>query len=151
MLMVERVMSGERERLVDSAALVRLTARLNLAGVKKKQGCNYIETEGQKDGSLFATAWTLLLSERENAIYLPQRKETALPLCPFVSPRVPSLCHPTCSHTLFLWPFFQDTFLRLMAALLFNVSCTSSSYLKVSGSLTCTQRRDDLAETDDKR
>ncbi len=143
-------MSGERERLLDSAASVRLTARINLACVKKRQGCNYTETEGQRDGSLFATAWTLLLSEDENGIYLPQRKETTLHFCPFVSGRVPSLCHPTRSHTLLLWPhFFQDTsFLLLMATLLSSLSY-SSSYLKVGGSLTCTQRRDNLA--DDKR
>lgn len=140
------------ERLVDSAALVRLTARINLDCEKKRQGCNYTETEGQRDGSLFATAWTLLLSQDENGIYWPQRKETALHFCPFVSRHVPSLCHPTCSHTLLLRPhFFQDTsFLLLMATLLSNLSY-SSSYPKVSGSLTWTQRRDNLAETDDKR
>lgn len=106
-------MSGEWERLVDSAALVRRAARINLACVKKKHGCNYTETAGQRDGSLFATAWTLLLSESENGIYLPQRKETTLPFCPFVSQHVPLLC----SYTLLLWPhFFQDTsFLLLMA------------------------------------
>lgn len=103
--------AGQTRGIVDSAALVRLTARINLACVKKRQGCNYKEREGQRDGSLFATAWTLLLSKSENEIYFPQRKETALPFCPFVSQRVPSLCHPTCFHTLLLlWPhFFQDT------------------------------------------
>lgn len=105
-LMGERAMSGEQARLVDGAALVGLTARINLACVKKRQGCNYTEMEGQRDGSLFATAWTPLLSKSENGIYLPQRQETVLPFCPFVSWRVPSLSHPTCSHTLLLWPHF---------------------------------------------
>lgn len=130
---------------MGSAALVRLTSRINLACVKKRQGCNYPETEGQIDSSLFATAWTLLLSKSENGVYLPQRKETPLPFCPFVSHHVPSLCHPICSHTphtLLLWPnFFQDTsFLLLMATPLSNL-LYSSSYVKVSGSLSCTPRR----------
>lgn len=75
---------------MEGAALVRLTARINLACVKKSQGCNYTEMEGQRDGSLFATAWTLLLSDCENGIYLVQRKETAhnfcLSTCPFAVP-----------------------------------------------------------------
>ncbi len=82
-----------QRRPADSTALVRLTARINLECVKKRQGCNYPETEGQRDGSLFATAWTLLLSKTENGIYLLQRKENALSFCPFVSQRVPPPCH----------------------------------------------------------
>lgn len=74
-LMGEQAMSGELEGLEDSAVLVRLGAKINLACVKKSQGCNYTETEGQRDAGLFATAWTLLLSESENGICLPQRKE----------------------------------------------------------------------------
>lgn len=41
---------------MEGAALVRLAARINLARVKKSQGCNYTEIEGQRDSSLFATA-----------------------------------------------------------------------------------------------
>lgn len=61
----------------------------------------------------------------------------------FVSRRVHLLCHRTVSHTLLLWPHFSlDTsLLPLTATLLSNLS-QSSSYLKVSGSLTCTQRRE---------
>lgn len=53
--------------------------------------------------------------------------------------------------TLLLWPhFFQDTlFLLLMASLLSNLSC-SFLYMKVNGSLACTQAKDYLAKTDDK-
>lgn len=89
-LIGERAMSVEWEGLIEGAALVRLTARINLACVKKSQGCNYTEMEGQRDGILFATAWTLLLSDCENGIYLVQRKETAhdfcLSTCPFAVP-----------------------------------------------------------------
>lgn len=73
---------------MNSAALVRFTARINMVCVKKRHVGNYQEMEGQRDGSLFGTAWTLMLSESENGISLPQRKETALPFCPFVSGHV---------------------------------------------------------------
>lgn len=75
-------------RLVNSAALVRFTARINMVCVKKRHVGNYQKMEGQRDGSLFGTAWTLMLSESENGISLPQRKETALPFSPFVSGHV---------------------------------------------------------------
>ena len=67
-------MSGEQEGLLDSAASMRYAARINMACVKKSQGYNYTEMERRKDGSLFATAWTLLLSASENEVYLPQRE-----------------------------------------------------------------------------
>lgn len=100
---------GERAMSEDTCTpVVRLTAGINLACVKKRQGCNYPETEGQRDGSLFATAWTPLLSKSENGIYLLTRKETALPFCPLVSRHAPPLWGPTCpQHSVVMTSFLS--------------------------------------------
>lgn len=81
-------MSGEQEGHVVSAALLRLTARINLACVEKSPGCNYTEMEGQKGGSLFDTAWTLLLTASENRMSFPQKRHSA----PCLSMGI-SICH----------------------------------------------------------
>lgn len=128
-------------RLVYSVALVRVGTRINLACVKKRQGCNYTEMEGQRDGTLFATAWTLLLRESEKRICLLLRKETALHFCPFVSP---------CVLSLKMLGLIVVIYLLLMATLLSSLWCNSLC-LKVNGRLRCTQKRDSLCETDDKR
>lgn len=125
---------------MDSAALVRLAAGINLDCVKKRQGCNYPETEGQRDGSLFATAWTLLHSETENEIYLLQRTETALPFCPFVSRHVRLLWHML-RHSVVMASFLSG---HLCFPINGNSSSNpsySSSYQRGGSSLTCTQRR----------
>lgn len=83
-------MSGEQEGHVVSAALLRLPARINRACVKKSPGCNYTEMEGQRGGSLFDTAWTLLLTASENRMYVPQKRHCA----PWFSLRR-SICHAT--------------------------------------------------------
>lgn len=140
-------MSGEQERLEDGAALVRLTDRISLVHVKKRQGCYY------KQNCLFATAWTLQLSECEKMGSICHRqKKRPLSFLSLCLSACPFAVQPTCSYTLLLlWPHFvQDTsFFPFTATSRSNLSY-NSSYLKVSGRLTCTQRRGNLAETDDK-
>lgn len=94
-----------QKRLVDSAASVRLATRINMVFVKKRHVGNYPEKEGQRDGSAFATTWTLMLSKSENGIYFPPRKRLLSLFVP-ESLSMSLLCHLTRSYTLLLWPYF---------------------------------------------
>lgn len=67
-----------QETPVNSAVMGRLTAGINKVCVKNRHVANYLEMEGQRDGSLFETAWMLILCESENGICLPQRTQAAL-------------------------------------------------------------------------
>lgn len=118
---------------MGSAAKLRLTTEINLAGVNKRQGCNYKETEGQRDGRLFAAAWTAPLSEEQNGIICHRGEKLFLLFVP---------CLSTCPFTLnlLLWSdCSQDNGLPLLMATLHRNILYSFSYLKVSPSLTCTQ------------
>lgn len=87
---------------MNSAVMGRLTAGINKVCVKNRHVANYLEMEGHRDGSLFETAWMLILCESENGIYLPQRTQAALLffvplsvdtcLCGHGSPNAPTPC-----------------------------------------------------------
>ena len=89
--------------------------------------CNSMDTVAQGEWE-----WDLFATERRDRS----------PFCPFVSPCVPWLCHPMCSRTIVMASFRSGHhFPPINGNPSFRSFIQFSSYLKVSGSLTCTEER----------
>lgn len=135
----------DRQSPSNGRPTMRLAASINMVCVwKKRHVANYLEMEGQRDGTLFGTAWTLMLSESENGISLAQGKATSLPFSVYLSQDTSLLCRPDaptfCCHGRF--SLKTPCFSYLWQAFCPFSRTVSHIYIeKVSGGLPCTQTK----------